>query len=94
MRDGVTSEEIDRVARPGLDDWDESDRAVLGLVDAMCAGAVDDAIRTEAARHHDPASLVEPAWTVGQYVSLSMITDALGVEPEPGLDLCPPGGTP
>jgi 4-carboxymuconolactone decarboxylase len=88
-RDGVTDEDLARLRFAALDDWNDEDRALLAVTDAMCAGAVDSTTWDEAARLHEADALVELVWTVGQYASLSMITDALGVEPEPGLEPCP-----
>ena len=90
-RAGVTGEEIHRLARPDLDGWTDADRVLLAVVDGMCRGGVDDHTWRTAIAHHDVPALVELAWTVGQYAALSMITDALGVRPEPGLDSIPRG---
>ena len=88
-RAGLSDDEIRRCGEPGLAGWTAAEQALLSIVDGMCTGGVDDTVWATAAEHHEPAELVELAWTVAQYGGLSMVTRALGVALEPGVEHLP-----
>ncbi|HZP30706.1 MAG TPA: carboxymuconolactone decarboxylase family protein [Acidimicrobiia bacterium] len=83
---GITDDEIIRlVAGPDADGWSELEAALLRAADQLhTASDVDDATWSVLAAHYDPAALVEIPMIVGQYTMLSMLTNACGVELEPG----------
>jgi 4-carboxymuconolactone decarboxylase len=64
--------------------FDEGERTVLALVDAICDGEVPAGLAREVARRYGDRGLVELAVTAGAYVMVPRVLSALGVEIEPG----------
>jgi len=52
---------------------------------------ISDATWKTLAAHYEPAQLVELLFTVGQYTTLSMLTNALNIRLEPHLQGLPEG---
>jgi alkylhydroperoxidase family enzyme len=89
---GIDDDEIARVVTgadaPG---WTGHEAALLRAADQLHTTAtVDDATWAVLAARYDRATLVEIPMIVGQYTMLSMLTNACGVELEPGHDALPP----
>jgi alkylhydroperoxidase family enzyme len=64
--------------------WSERDRALLGLVDELHDGATLSGPRWRALREHfDEAQLVELVVLTGFYHTISFLTNAFELEPEP-----------
>jgi 4-carboxymuconolactone decarboxylase len=91
---GWTEDEIARVAQePGAPGWAANEEALLRASDELLLGcAVSDQTWAELAAQYGPAALVEVPFVVGQYTMLSMVANALGIEPEPGSVPLPPSG--
>jgi alkylhydroperoxidase family enzyme len=89
---GLDEGEVARVvAGPGAPGWTDHEAALLRAADQLYATAtVDDATWAVLAARYDQATLVEIPMIVGQYTMLSMLTNACGVELEPGHDPLPP----
>jgi alkylhydroperoxidase family enzyme len=89
---GIADGEIARVvAGPDAPGWGEHDAALLRAADQLHTTAtVDDATWAVLAARYDASTLVEIPMIVGQYTMLSMLTNACGVELEPGHELLPP----
>jgi alkylhydroperoxidase family enzyme len=92
---GLSEDEIQRVAA-GCEavEWSEREAALLRATDELHG---EQTIRSQTwdvlARHFDPAQLIELLFTVGQYTTLSRITNALQIRLEPhlaGLPTRPP----
>ena len=84
---GLSEEEIARVAEgPGAAGWSEAEAAVLRAADELHA---ERTIREETwhalSAHFDEAQRIELLFTVGQYTTLSCITNALAIPLEPHL---------
>lgn len=81
---GIADAEIAAVAQPAIDPaaWPEPESALLEAVDELVATTtVRDETWQRLAAHHDAAALVEIVFVVGQYTMLSMVANALGIEP-------------
>lgn len=75
-RMGLSEAQIDDVRRDAPDPalWDESQRAVFAMVDALVARrALDEAEYERVAAHHDAATLIEITQLVGLYVGVAML---------------------
>jgi alkylhydroperoxidase family enzyme len=88
---GLGGDEITRVVEgPNAPGWSEHEAALLRAADELHADStVDDDTWATLAVHYEPAVLVEIPMIVGQYTMLSMLTNACGVELEPGHDPLP-----
>jgi alkylhydroperoxidase family enzyme len=64
--------------------FDEGERTVLALADAICDGEVPASLAREVARRFGDRGLVELAVTAGAYVMVPRVLSALGVEIESG----------
>jgi alkylhydroperoxidase family enzyme len=64
--------------------FDEDERTVLALADAICDGEVPGSLAREVARRFGDRGLVELAVTAGAYVMVPRVLSALGVGIEPG----------
>jgi len=95
---GMSDEEIARiVVGPDAPEWSESDRALLRAADQLYARQqIDDAVWAQLASERSEAQLVEIPFVVGQYLMLSMVANATGVELEEEYEPLPespsPGG--
>jgi alkylhydroperoxidase family enzyme len=89
---GIDEGEIARVvAGPDAPGWSGHEAALLRAADQLNGTAtVDDETWAVLAARYDEATLVEIPMIVGQYTMLSMLTNACGVELEPGHDPLPP----
>ncbi len=88
---GLTDDEIDRVVQgPDAPEWEPVDAALVRAADELHRDATvaDDTWAVLAARF-EPGALVEMTLVVGQYTMLSMLTNACGVDLEPGYDQLP-----
>ena len=88
---GLSEQEIADVAiGPDAERWSESEGAVLRAADELHA---ERTIRSETwevlARAYDEAQRIELLFTVGQYTTLSTITNALRIPLEPHLEGLP-----
>ncbi len=81
MREGVDAGKIEALRRPALDDsFDERERLVLRLTDAMTRDLeVPDALMDTLQQHYDPRGLVELVATVAAYNMVSRLLVALRV---------------
>lgn len=88
---GIPDDEIGRLVHgPDAPGWPEHEAALLRAADQLHARSdVDDATWAVLAARYDEAQLVEIPMIVGQYTMLSMLTNACGVELEPGHDPLP-----
>lgn len=84
-RFGLTGEQIaaTRTGSGGESFWSERDRALIGLVDELHAGASVSEARWEVLRRHfDEAQLVELVVLTGFYHTISFLTNAFEIELE------------
>ena len=75
-RMGLTPAQIDdiRASEPAAALWNEAQRAVLQMVDALVARReLDDAKYALVRQHHDEATLIEITQLVGLYVGVAML---------------------
>ncbi len=81
---GMSDEEIARIpAGPDAPGWNAVDRAMLSAVDQLYARQqIDDETWSILAEQRSEAQLVELPFVVGQYMMLSMVANATGVELE------------
>ena len=81
---GMSDEEISRIpAGPAAPGWNAADRAMLRAVDQLYARQqIDDETWAILAEERNEAQLVEIPFVVGQYMMLSMVANATGVELE------------
>jgi alkylhydroperoxidase family enzyme len=88
---GLSEGQIAGVAEgPDAPGWAEHEVALLRAADELHAtAAVADATWEVLAARYDDGQLVEIPMIVGQYTMLSMLTNACGVELEPGHDPLP-----
>ena len=88
---GIDDGEIARVvAGPDAPGWSEHDATLIRAADELHRDAtIDDATWAVLAASYEPPALVEISLVVGQYTMLSMLTNACGVELEPGHDPLP-----
>lgn len=86
---GITDDEIRRVAvGPGADGWTDADRALLRAADELHAEAtVTDDTWAALARELSAQQLLDLVFTVGQYTTVSMALNTLGVELDEGLEV-------
>ncbi len=77
---GLSPEKVDAV-RSWSDavEFDDSERAVLAMTDAICEGVVTDEVWNEVATRFGPRELVELALTASAYVMVPRLLDALAV---------------
>jgi alkylhydroperoxidase family enzyme len=81
---GLTAAEIDAVADADVMDWDAADRALIDLVDELCADdAVSEQTWSRVAQHHDDASMLELLVLVGFYRLVSGLLNSVHVALEP-----------
>jgi alkylhydroperoxidase family enzyme len=89
---GCGDDEIARIAHgPDSPGWAAHEASLLRATDELHFGcAVSDQTWADLAAHYGPAELVEIPFVVGQYTMLSMVANALGIEPDPGCTPLPP----
>jgi alkylhydroperoxidase family enzyme len=93
---GAGDKDVARVAAgPDAPGWSPHEAALLRAADELHRDAtVTDATWTVLASHYDTGQLVEVLFVAGQYTMLSMVANAAGVEPGPGLDVLPSSPSP
>ena len=92
---GLTDAELGALGRvEGGALFDETDAAIIELVDSMCASSGSDrSARDRVAALLGTPALVDVVWTVGQYVGLSLVAETLEVPVDPELRRAPPKDT-
>lgn len=89
---GVTDDEIARLARDGLDGWDEGDAALLTMADELCADDdVSDATWAALAARWSEPQLLELLVLAGFYRLVSGFLRSVAVQREPGTPGFPDG---
>lgn len=90
---GADDDDIARVAAgPDAPGWQPHESALLRAADELHRDStVTDATWHALTDRYGTAQLVEVLFVAGQYTMLSMVANAAGVEPEPGLDPLPLG---
>ena len=84
---GVTRDEVERLARPDLDDWDAADALLLTAVDELVADhRIGDDTWSRLAGSWDEKQLIELPFLVGHYVMVAMALNSAGVEGEAGVE--------
>ena len=81
---GFTPEEVRRVAEgPQAGGWMPFEATLLGLVDQLYRNSsVTDATWASLAAEYDELNLVDAVMTVAEFTTLSMVFNALGVQPD------------
>ena len=89
---GLTDDEIARLARPELDDWNDDDAALVRLADELCADDVvsEGTWSTLAERWKEP-ELLELLMVAGFYRLVSGLLNSAGVALEPSTPGWPAG---
>ena len=84
-RNGVTSEEIERVIQgSGAPGWSEDDATILRAVEELLSEqAISDGIWAKLAKRWNEQQLLEFPMMVGQYVATALVQNALRVRLEP-----------
>ena len=82
---GLSDDEIDRVAEgPDASGWEPHDAALLRAADELCQlRTITEATWTTLGTRLGPPQLVEIPYVVGQYAMLSMVANAVGIDPQP-----------
>ncbi len=90
---GISREAVERVADgPDADGWTPREAALLRAADELHRSADVSADTWKAlAGELDERQLVELCMLVGQYHLVAFMLNAVGVQPEPGLEPLPPG---
>jgi len=89
---GVTDEEMVRIKKgPDAQGWSEVDSALLRATDELHSDSmISDATWQTLAAHFNEEQLIDVVFTVGQYHTVSMALNTLGVQLDegvPGFDL-------
>ena len=81
---GLTAGELRRVAAgPRADGWTPFEAALLGFVDELFRNSsVTDATWAAVAAEYDDLNMVDAVMTVAEFTTLSMLFNALGVQPD------------
>jgi alkylhydroperoxidase family enzyme len=86
---GITDAEIAAIAR-GDGSWSPPEAALLAAADELHEHTtVTDGTWAELTTHFDAPALVELLVVVGQYTMLSMLANAVGIDPPEGLARLP-----
>jgi 4-carboxymuconolactone decarboxylase len=91
LNGGMSREKIDRVAKgPDAEGWSPRESALLRAADELHDSATVSAGTWEAlAAELDERQLIELCVLVGQYHLVAFMLNAVGVQPEPGLEPLP-----
>jgi alkylhydroperoxidase family enzyme len=82
----LTDEEIERVKKGPQGDWDDKDAALLKATDELHNDSfISDATWERLAKTWDVKQLIDIVFTVGQYHTVSMALNTLGVQLEKGV---------
>jgi alkylhydroperoxidase family enzyme len=82
---GLTSEQLAATVSGRLEDFAPRERPLVEMCDALHRGAaIDDGLWARLADGRRPAELVELVALAGQYHMIAYVTNALGIELEPG----------
>lgn len=85
-RDGLTDDEIRRLATDGTDGWSDVDAALVAAVDELVADhCVSDATWARLAERWSTQQLMDLIFTVGQYTTVSMALRSFGVQRDDGV---------
>ena len=83
---GITDEEISRIAEGPDAGWGELEAAALRAVDELSEQrTITDPTWEVLSRHLDPQQLLDLIFTVGQYTTVAMFTNAVRIEPDDGV---------
>lgn len=95
LNGGISRETVDRVAQgPEAEGWSPRETALLRAADELHESATISAGTWEAlAGELDARQLIELCVLVGQYHLVAFTLNAVGVQPEPGLEPLPPGAS-
>ncbi len=85
-REGLTDDEIRRLARPGTEGWDAPDAAVVAAADQLVDDhRIGDDTWAELGTRWSTQQLMDLVFTVGQYVMTCMALRTFGVERDAGV---------
>jgi len=85
-RDGLSDEEIRRLATERTDAWDEDDAALVIAVDELVAEhCVSDTTWARLTDRWSTQQLMDLVFTVGQYTTVSMALRSFGVQRDDGV---------
>ena len=86
LSEGFTAAELRRIASgPAADGWTPLEAALLGLVDELYRNSsVTDATWAAVSAEYDVLNMVDAVMTVAEFTTLSMLFNALGVQPDAG----------
>jgi 4-carboxymuconolactone decarboxylase len=90
---GLTSDEISRITQgPNAPGWDQFDATLLRAVDELHSDAfITDATWNALAKRYDEKQLMDLVMTVGDYNTVSMFLNTMGVQLEEGTAGFPKG---
>jgi 4-carboxymuconolactone decarboxylase len=92
---GLADEEIIPAATGSGGDLDELDRVLLSATDSLIERyGVDDDLWLLLQAHLSVQQIIDVLYTVGQYLTVAMVINTLGVQPEGDLALELPAVTP
>jgi alkylhydroperoxidase family enzyme len=85
-REGLTDDEISRIAAAPLDEWPTSDAMLLRATDDLVRDQrIGDATWAALSLEWETQQLMDLVFTVGQYVMTCMALKTFGVQREPGV---------
>ena len=83
---GLSDEEIERVKEGPEADWDDSDAALLSATDELHSDSfISDSTWQRLSKTWHTKQLIDIVFTVGQYHTVSMALNTLGVQLEKGV---------
>ena len=92
LASGLNEDDLARIARDGIEDWEPADAALLQAVDELQAtDRVGDDTWAELSGRYTDAELLELLALIGFYRMTAGILNSAGVEPEPGVAGWPTG---
>jgi alkylhydroperoxidase family enzyme len=85
-REGLTDDEIRRLATDGVDGWSDADAALVRAVDELVADhEVSDATWADLATTWSTQQVMDVVFAVGQYALVSMALRTFGVQRDEGV---------
>ena len=85
-REGITDEEITRLAVESLDGWSDTDAAIVRAADELVAEhTLSDATWEQLGRTWSTQQVMDLVFAIGQYVLTSMALNAFRVQREDGV---------
>lgn len=92
QRDGLTEDEIRRIASEAPDGWSADDLALLAAADELVADQrIGDDTWVALERRLSTEQIIDLVFAVGQYVLTCMALNSFGVQREPGVPGFPDG---